>query len=151
MFQDQIETKYFKLKMMNEAQLFDAKQRRKAIEEEKEKHKILNLNKWDLVRARREEMIGHYNYLKSKMSRLKLVRTHVTLNRYLRILHAQFEVKKAIRKRGLTVAFSALLVARNLKRNLRRQGPNIEERMRRQLRNSIITTQNTMHEHVRLT
>ena len=88
MFQDQIEAKYFKLKMMNEAQLFDAKQRREAIEEEKEKQKILNLNKWDLVRARREEMIRHYNYLKGKMSRLKLVRTHVTLNHYLRILHA---------------------------------------------------------------
>ena len=60
-------------------------------------------------------------------------------------------MKKAIRKRELTVAFSALLVARNLKRNLRRQGPNIEERTRRQLRNSIMTTQHTMHEHVRLT
>ena len=60
-------------------------------------------------------------------------------------------MKKAIRKRELQVAFSALLVKRNLKRNLRRQGSTLEERMRRQLRNSIMTTQNTMHEHVRLT
>ena len=60
-------------------------------------------------------------------------------------------MKKAIRKRELTVAFSALLVAKNLKRNLRRQGSTIEERTRRLLRNSIITTQHTMHEHVRLT
>ena len=49
-----LESRINQQKMMNEGLYMTAKEKRKAIEEEKEKQHILKLNKWDLVRHKRE-------------------------------------------------------------------------------------------------
>ena len=80
----------FQLKVLNKELQLTAKEKRKAIEEDAQKQKILNLNKWDLVRQRREEMLKYQRYLRFKISLVRKMITNMTLNRQMRVLFSNF-------------------------------------------------------------
>ena len=125
-----------------------AKEKRKAIEEETKKQHILNHNKWDLVRMRREEMLKYQRFLRFKISLVRKMITNITLNRQMRVLFSSFEKRKKKRRQEQEVVLAVHLVAKVLVRKLRKKGPNYDERQRRQFRNALNSVATTVLEPV---
>ena len=75
-----------------------ARQKKRELEEEIEKQKMLNRHKWELVRAQREVMLKYKRQLMLKMERLSKLCVHITLNRIIQTVHSNFLKLKAKKK-----------------------------------------------------
>ena len=76
-----------------------AKEKRKASQKETEKMQMLNLNKWELVRAKREELLEQQRQVKLKLDFLKKWTANIVLNGLTRKLNNDFtDLKKKVER-----------------------------------------------------
>ena len=68
-----------------------AKAKRVARSQQAEKERALKVNKWSLVRARRQEMLNQQAQLKAKINFVKKWCVQVTLNKMSRNLFSNFD------------------------------------------------------------
>ena len=67
-----------------------ARERRRIIEDENYKLQLFNLNKWDLIRAKRESMLRNLKQLQFRHESKRKIAIHLALNRIIRTSYDNF-------------------------------------------------------------
>ena len=127
-----------------------AKDRRKIIEDENYKMQLFNLNKWDIIRAKRESMLRQLNMLKFKIESKRKTKTHIVLNRILRTCYNNFLELKALKARQRRRLFAILLVTTITRAKMKQWGTTREERDRRCYRKVLAVGTQPMHDLFKL-
>ena len=113
------------------------KERRKIIEDENHKQQLFNLNKWDLIRAKREAMLKTLKELQQRHHSKRLMSIHVVLNRAVRKAHSDFVALKEHKEREKRRLFAIMLVSSIFRAKMKMRGGNKEERGRRKVRDCL--------------
>ena len=104
------------------------------IEDGNYKMQLFNLNKWDLIRAKREAMLKTLKELQTRHQSKRMMSIHLVLNKVMRKSFRDFVELKEHKEREKRRLFSTLLITMIFRAKMKMRGGSAEERARRKVR-----------------
>ena len=99
------------------------------------KLRMLQLAKWDIVRAKEKEGLAHLNQLKKKQRNGIKCITHSTLFQIMTHIATQMNLLKLKKERIKRRLMGSLILTAQLKQWLKRKGPTLRQRLQNKARN----------------
>ena len=104
------------------------------IEDGNYKMQLFNLNKWDLIRAKREAMLKTLKELQTRHQSKRMMSIHLVLNKVMRKSFRDFVELKEHKEREKRRLFSTLLITMIFRAKMKMRGGSADERERRKVR-----------------